>query len=139
MDSPTRSKAECTGNYICDQNRLSAMALSSCGTDWLQVKYLYVELVRAMHSTTKTILAHFHYGLKGQIPFQQDFDWKGSAVRRMADLDQDQVDFMQDYTRIIQQKSMLSRIHPSPRLILCQLKHFVPSIKATNMMQNTGS
>ena len=103
-----------------------------------QVKYLYKDLVRAIHSATKTILVHFHYCLKAQIPFQPGFDWNSPGARRMAALDQDQLDFMEDYTRVVHQKSMWFDNPSMDTTNLCQLRNFAPSGTAMHMIQNTG-
>jgi hypothetical protein len=52
-------------------------------------------LVRATHSGAKTILAHFHYCCKGQQPFHPDFDWATPQIRKMAQLDSEQIMFME--------------------------------------------
>lgn len=72
-------------------------------------------LVRATHSGAKTILAHFHYGCKGQRPFREDFDWKAPQVRKMAQLDTEQSLFMERYKEQLNRNSMSLHIINSLR------------------------
>ena len=65
---------------------------------WLirsKVRYADMNRVRAMHSGAKTLLAHFHYVCKGNFPFRQDFDWTLATNQRMAELDPEQLRFVQ--------------------------------------------
>ncbi|KAH8884175.1 hypothetical protein GQ53DRAFT_811092 [Thozetella sp. PMI_491] len=59
------------------------------------VLYLDMPLIRGIHSGAKTILAHFHYVCKGQLPFSDNFDWASPVLRKMAALDKEQIDFLQ--------------------------------------------
>lgn len=72
-----------------------------------QVRYLDMPLVRATHSGAKTILAHFHYCCKGQQPFHPDFDWATPQIRKMAQLDSEQIMFMEKIKERVNQKVSL--------------------------------
>ena len=69
-----------------------------------QVRFLDMPLVRATQSSAKTILAHFHYCLKGQQPFRKEFDWTSAKTRRMARLDAEQSNFMAAYRDRVSRK-----------------------------------
>jgi hypothetical protein len=56
------------------------------------------------HSGAKTILAHFHYCIKGQYPCQEAFDWISAASHRMAALDKEQVQFMQHCGHLVRNR-----------------------------------
>lgn len=80
------------------------------------VRYLDMPLVRATHSGAKTILAHFHYCCKGQQPFRPDFDWAKPQIRRMAQLDSEQIIFMEKLKeRVNQNASFLRAISHTDR------------------------
>ena len=57
----------------------------------------------AINCGAKIILAHFHYCCKGQQPFQQDFDWSSEKTRKMAHLNEEQVEFMKSYRDLVLQ------------------------------------
>jgi hypothetical protein len=46
-----------------------------------------MHIIRGIHSSAKTILAHFHYCCKGQRPFSSDANWNSAEMKRMAQLD----------------------------------------------------
>ena len=85
------------------QVRLFFFVASIFGIDASQVRYLDMPLVRATHSGAKTILAHFHYCCKGQQPFRPDFDWETPQIRKMAQLDSEQIMFMEKIKERINQ------------------------------------
>ncbi len=51
--------------------------------------------VRGYLSGAKTLLAHFHFVNKGHIPFEPNFDWTSPVNKRMADLTDEQIRFVQ--------------------------------------------
>jgi hypothetical protein len=53
--------------------------------------------INATQSRSKSLLAHFHYICKGNMPFQPGFDWASASALKMAQLDRDQVAFMEDF------------------------------------------
>ena len=61
-------------------------------------------IIRAIHSGAKTILAYFHYCCKGQMPFSPDFNWDSPGVKRMAQLDDEQIRFLRQYQDLVQQR-----------------------------------
>jgi hypothetical protein len=63
-----------------------------------------MNLVRGALSGSKTLLAHFHYVCKGNFPFQSNFDWEAKNHKRMAQLDANQLEFVQEYAKQVQQK-----------------------------------
>lgn len=75
----------------------------------LKVRYIYMHLVRAIQSGSKTILAHFHYCLKGQAPFDREFDWMSPVYQNMAQLDKEQLQFMQEYVKLVHMHGKYSR------------------------------
>jgi hypothetical protein len=62
-------------------------------------------LLRATHSGAKTLLAHFHYICKGNMPWQVDFDWDSPTVRKMAELDNEQINILKEHATKVGQKS----------------------------------
>ncbi|EPS36610.1 hypothetical protein H072_9850 [Dactylellina haptotyla CBS 200.50] len=69
------------------------------------LRYMDMQIIRAIHSAAKTILTYFHYCCKGQHPFQPDFDWKSEQTRNMAGLDREQVAFMETLTANIRRRA----------------------------------
>jgi hypothetical protein len=62
-----------------------------------------MELVREIQAGSKIILAHFHYCCKGQIPFSAEFDWLSESIKRMAELDEQQLHFLRTYVPVVQE------------------------------------
>ncbi|KAG8157855.1 hypothetical protein KVR01_012127 [Diaporthe batatas] len=54
-------------------------------------KYYDMKLIRGYQSGAKTLVAHFHYVNKGNIPFQPQFDWNSPINKHMADLSEDEL------------------------------------------------
>jgi hypothetical protein len=52
------------------------------------------------------MLAHFHYGNKGGLPFR--LDWTSPAIATFAKLDSEQEKFMQQTTEWVKQRGMFS-------------------------------
>jgi hypothetical protein len=59
-----------------------------------------MELIDAMNSGAKTLLAHFHILNKGNIPFQPDFDWMASN-RKIAEFSEEDWNFMREYVEMV--------------------------------------
>lgn len=72
----------------------------------LAVRYSDMNLIRSSHSGAKTLLAHFHYMCKGNLPFQQDFDWESPSHQRMAQLSTEQLDFIRRYVEEINKRDI---------------------------------
>lgn len=83
--------------------RLNALIAHS----FTQVLYLDMELIRGIHSGAKAILAHFHYSCKGNVPFSPNFDWDSKEAQRMAEINQEQIQFMMRLRVLARQKGML--------------------------------
>ncbi|KAH9883308.1 hypothetical protein F4778DRAFT_802686 [Xylariomycetidae sp. FL2044] len=71
------------------------------------VRFVDMPIIRALHSSAKTILAHFHYVCKGQRPFSTDFDWNSPEMKRMAQVDDEQIHFLKQYQSLVRQKAAL--------------------------------
>ena len=63
-----------------------------------------MHIIRAIHSSAKTILAHFHYCCKGQRPFSSDANWNSAEMKRMAQLDDEQIRFLKQYRDLVRRK-----------------------------------
>ncbi len=63
-------------------------------------------LIRDVHRSAKTLLAHFHFICKGQKPF--GFDWAGDislrAIQRMANVSTEEAEFLDTITKLVKQK-----------------------------------
>jgi hypothetical protein len=57
------------------------------------------------------MLAHFHYGNKGGLPFR--LDWASPAIATFAELDSKQEKFMQETTEWVKQRGMFSLLTTS--------------------------
>jgi hypothetical protein len=81
-----------------------------------KIRYMDMELVRAINSGAKTILAHFHYCCKGQQPFKREFDWTAPKTKRMAKLDDEESEFMAHYRDLVSAKAeVFDRVNHSDR------------------------
>ena len=69
-----------------------------------QVRFVDMPIIRAIHSSAKTILAHFHYCCKGQRPFSPDSNWDSPEMKRMAQLDDEQIEFLKQYQDLVRRK-----------------------------------
>ena len=61
-------------------------------------------IIRAIHSGAKTILAYFHYCCKGQQPFSSDSNWDSPEMKRMAQLDDEQIHFLKQYQDLVRRR-----------------------------------
>ena len=68
----------------------------------IQVRFVEMPVIRAIHSGAKTILAYFHYACKGQRPFSLGHDWDTDEAKNMADLDDEQITFLKHFQQQIQ-------------------------------------
>jgi hypothetical protein len=64
-------------------------------------------IIRAILMGSKIILAHFHFCCKGQRPFSPEFDWESSGVKRMAQLDVAEIEFLKQYRVFVIEKGTL--------------------------------
>ena len=60
--------------------------------------------INATQSGSKTLLAHFHYVCKGNVPFQPGFDWTSETAQTMAQLDADQMAIIQSLLQDLKDK-----------------------------------
>ncbi len=67
-------------------------------------------IIRAIHSGAKKILAHFHFCCKGQQPFAPESNWDSPGMKQMAQLDDEQIDFLKQYQRLVLQKGVYAAI-----------------------------
>jgi hypothetical protein len=65
-----------------------------------------MELVRGILFAVKTMLAYFHYALKGQYPFR--LDWKSNKGPKIAELTDEQHEFVKAIAREVEAKGMAS-------------------------------
>jgi hypothetical protein len=56
--------------------------------------YHDMSLIRAMHQGAKTLLADFHVSCRGNVPFGKNFDWNSKDSRKVADIGQDEAEFL---------------------------------------------
>ncbi|KAI2625592.1 hypothetical protein GGR54DRAFT_653979 [Hypoxylon sp. NC1633] len=69
------------------------------------LKYYDMKLIRGYQSGAKTLLAHFHYVNKGNIPFQPQFDWNSPINKHMADLSEDELRIVTQVSNEVSEKS----------------------------------
>lgn len=51
-----------------------------------------------------TILAHFHYCCKGQKPFNPEFSWDAASARKMAELNDKQLELLKRYQSLVEER-----------------------------------
>ncbi len=78
-----------------------------------QGKFSNIPILEGFFHTAKSILARFHFVCNGSVPLRT-LDWTSSEVANMAQLDPDQVRFMQETQEMIQSKGMSSLLFPCP-------------------------
>lgn len=84
-------------------------SVSSRSTFWINDQFRYTEkmweLVKGILFSSKIILWYFHYGLKGQYPFQKD--WKSdSGQPKIAELSEKEYSLVQFIGREVKRKRM---------------------------------
>ncbi|PMD19482.1 hypothetical protein NA56DRAFT_203203 [Hyaloscypha hepaticicola] len=70
-----------------------------------EVRFVDMPIIRAILMGSKIILAHFHFCCKGQRPFSPGFDWESPGVKRMAQLDAAQIEFLKRYRVFVIEKA----------------------------------
>ena len=71
-----------------------------------------VEIVADLHMGANILLAYFHHCCKGFRPF--DVDWESTETASMADLDQEQIQFLRRTAEYVHKNSMC----PDPHALL---------------------
>ncbi|KAK0644621.1 hypothetical protein B0T16DRAFT_332374 [Cercophora newfieldiana] len=90
-------------------------------------RYIIMNLVRALNTSAKVLLAHFHYCCKGNVPFSKSFDWSSPVMRRMAALDPEQSAFMSKYVSVVHEREDIFEAvrktdhYEAPYWFVCQL------------------
>ena len=66
-----------------------------------------VEVISELHMGANILLTYFHYCCKGFRPF--DLDWKSAETASMAELDSEQIQFVQKTAEYVHKNSMFLR------------------------------
>ena len=66
-----------------------------------------MSLIRDLHGASKTLLAHFHFICRGQMPFNMDWTQanRPKSLQKMARISDDEAEFLQQTSEIVQPKS----------------------------------
>lgn len=62
-----------------------------------------IDIVEELHLGANILLAYFHYCCKGCRPF--DLDWDAADTQSMAELDPDQIKFVQETSKFVHSNS----------------------------------
>jgi hypothetical protein len=65
------------------------------------------DIIEELHMGANILLAYFHYCCKGFRPF--DLDWDATDTTSMAELDPDQIKFVQKTAGYVHSNSMLPK------------------------------
>jgi hypothetical protein len=66
-----------------------------------------VEIISELHMGANILLAYFHYCCKGFRPF--GLDWKSTETASMAELDSEQIQFVQKTAAYVHKNSLFPR------------------------------
>ena len=86
-----------------------------------------MHIIRAIHSGAKTILAYFHYICKGQRPFSPNTNWDSPELKKMAQLDEEQVRFLKQYQDLVRQNGGYPQASPRQVAIATYAKTAQPT------------
>ncbi|KAH6970653.1 hypothetical protein BKA56DRAFT_678627 [Ilyonectria sp. MPI-CAGE-AT-0026] len=76
----------------------------------VSIRYYDMKLIRGYQIGAKVLLAHFHYVNKGNIQFQPSFNWNSPSNRRMAELTDTQIQFIQTFSQTVFQNAQMLQV-----------------------------
>jgi len=86
----------------------------------LKTRFAMVEIIADLHMGANILLAYFHYCCKGFRPFE--LDWDSAETTSMADLDPEQIQFVQR-TAVFVHKNK-TRFREIIEQDLCENEHY---------------
>ncbi|KAK3897169.1 hypothetical protein C8A05DRAFT_20010 [Staphylotrichum tortipilum] len=91
------------------------------------VRYIIMELVKALNEAARNIVAHFRHCCKDNRPFARGFDWSSPAREDMAQLDLVQLAFMKRFVQAVDAREHIFTAlrhtdhYEAPYWYVCQL------------------
>jgi hypothetical protein len=95
-----------------------------------------MELVKGIHSSSKVLLGYFHYGLKGQFPFQED--WRSKSGPKIAELSEREHEIVRIIAGEVRKRGTLHYLGGKNRLLTWLLGPIWRELHTTKEYETPG-